>query len=406
MKIKICVLVPTRNRPDLALEAVRSISQIEGLSVLVSDNSNEAAHAQSLEVNLRRLGRDDVTLVRPPAPLSMSEHWAWALDRVLATDASHATILTDRMVLHGQGFGHVLRIAEAAPHRIVAYNHDRCEDHRTPVRLITHRWTGGTYEATSSALLHYAAHCESHAALPRMLNSVAPRSVLEGLRARYGAVFAGVAPDFYFGFRALSVTDAVLYVDRPVLLHAHLARSNGALQARGLAQRDHADFLRSLPGGQTTPWAPRPTLATVGNVVVSEYCRAREEVGPDVFPPVSRMAYERQCADEVSRLSEPARSEMKAQMMSRPDDEHLAQTVQSLAPCARGQLLKTRFTQGVGLTLTTVVPAVLWRRFDIAPPTTRFLRFANRSEAVAFWHRPGRRPVAGHADVSRFVRVG
>lgn len=403
--IKLCVLVPTRNRPDLALAAVASVPQVEGVSIVVSDNSSEAAHRQSLAEGLSQLDRDDVTLIAPPVPLAMPEHWSWALDQVLATHAMHATVLTDRMLFHEDGFRHVLEVVQSAPDRIVSYNHDRCEDDRRPVRLVTNRWTGHTFEARSDLLLQFAAHCKSHAALPRMLNSIAPRSVLEGLRSRFGAVFAGVAPDFYFGFRTLSVTPAILYVDRPVLLHAHLDRSNGALQARGVAQRDHADFLNQLPGGQTTPWAPRPTLATVRNVVISEYCKAREEVGLDVFPPVDRQAYERQCVDEVALLIEPARTEMAVQLSSPADERHLSPPVTTAAPPS-GAPLRGRVSQGAGLALTTVVPALVWRRFGIAPPTTRFLRFRTRGEAVAFWQTLGRRANANHLDVSQFVRVG
>ena len=75
MKATIAVLIPTRNRPELAVDAVRSLlDQDCALDIYVSDNSTDPEP-------LREFARTEprVHYLRPQTELSMPQHWDWAM---------------------------------------------------------------------------------------------------------------------------------------------------------------------------------------------------------------------------------------------------------------------------------------------------------------------------------------
>jgi len=115
--VALVVVVPTRNRASLAMNAVRSVldQSIGGrtaISILVSDNSTEQLQADLLEDFCRGVADHQVRYIRPPAPLPMPVHWQWAIDYALQLpDATHITYLTDRMVVRPGHMG-VLRDLE------------------------------------------------------------------------------------------------------------------------------------------------------------------------------------------------------------------------------------------------------------------------------------------------------
>src|SRR6476620_12635999 len=97
----IVVVIPTRNRSAIAMNAVRSVldQPVENLHALVSDNSTIEAEREALAAFCSSQNDERLRYVRPPKPLPMAEHWEWALDEALgSSQASHVTYLTDRMM--------------------------------------------------------------------------------------------------------------------------------------------------------------------------------------------------------------------------------------------------------------------------------------------------------------------
>ena len=304
----VVVVVPTRNRADIAANAIRSaLSQVGGgdLRVLVSDNSTSAEEAARLAAFCGRAGDARLHYVRPPEPLAMSPHWDWAARQALDLyGLSHVTFLTDRMIFKHGALGKLARIASSHPDEVVSYKHDRVDDDARPVRVHLHAWTGRLFRADSARLLRASAESALTEALPRMLNCLVPRATLELLRARFGAYFASIAPDFNFCYHLLAAEDAILYLDESLLVHYALGRSNGASASRGEMTRDRADFMAASRAHAYSA-APIPGILTVHNAILHEYCVAREETRSPKFPPVDVPKYLRAIAAELPQIVNP-----------------------------------------------------------------------------------------------------
>ncbi len=303
------VVIPTRNRAELAANAIRSALVQHGRAlagVLVSDNSSDEAEAARLKAFCEALGDARVSYVRPPEPLSMSPHWDWAAGRALELyDASHVTFLTDRMILRGGALERLAAVSTLYPDKLVSYMHDRVADDGTPVRLHQNVWSGKLYEAESARMLGAVARSSPCEVLPRLLNCHVPRGLLKTLRARHGSVCGSIAPDFSFCFRALAAEESVLFLDEAIIFHYALDRSNGASFVRGEVTRDSADFMKGLRAGGDYFAAPIPGILTVHNAIIHEYCFAAGETGGAKFPPVDEERYLFAIEGELGQIVNP-----------------------------------------------------------------------------------------------------
>jgi hypothetical protein len=283
---RLTVLVPTRDRPELAARAVRSLPlEDEAISVVVSDNSRFPASRD----RLRELLPDAIELTAPPSELEMADHWRWAVNHVLTDDrTSHVSVLTDRMIFRDGAVADVLQRVAAHPECVVSYNHDAVLDADTPVRVFLQEWTGRDFVVDSELLLRLGGKLVYPEALPRLLNCVVPRDVIAAVADRYGEPFGDSAPDYRFAFRCLTVVPAIVYYDRPCLVHYAQGSSTGGTWGRGEQPPDSPTFLlQPAP----FPASPVPDLRSVRNSVVHEYTTVRLEAGDPRMPPVNLDRY-------------------------------------------------------------------------------------------------------------------
>ncbi len=291
--MRLTVVIPTRNRPDLAISALRSVvaAQRPEVTVLVSDNSTSGADRERLAELCSGHVSPQVRYARPPCPLPMAEHWEWArLEAMAAFAPTHVAYLTDRMVFLAGALDVLVGLLGEHPAHVLSYSHDMVDDHRRPVRLVQQTWTGRLLEISSAAMLQRSACAERDPYLPRMLNCAVPLEVFEQIEARFGSVFGSISPDMCFCYRCLAVCESTLFCDRSLIVHYATDRSNGATYARGVPSSDNRDF-EQLAGERRHGAAPEPRFETLTNAVVHEYCHVREEVGNGRFPPVERSSY-------------------------------------------------------------------------------------------------------------------
>ncbi|MFL6209377.1 MAG: glycosyltransferase family 2 protein [Pyrinomonadaceae bacterium] len=314
------VVIPTRNRSDLARRAIQSARAQPGgaLRVLVSDNSTEQTEIERLQQFCAQLKDARLQYVRPPAPLAMSAHWDWAVQQALRSDSSHFTILTDRMVFKQGQLKTVVDIARQYPAQIICYMHDKVHDFAAPFTVEQYNWTGKLYEVTAARLLTLAAESVIYdASTPRMLNCLVPRSVLTAIKERFGTIFASISPDWNFCYRALTVVDAILFFNKAVLVHYALNRSNGQSAERGIRNSDFEDFLKSLPQALNAA-APFPEIITVWNAIINEYCVTKRQAQSAKLPELNMEKYVQALAVGVSWIANPAvRREMEQKLLAR-----------------------------------------------------------------------------------------
>jgi hypothetical protein len=302
------VVVPSRNRPETAAAAVRSVlgQGGRGAQVLVSDNSTDADARGRLEAFCAGLEGEGVDYVRPPEPLPMPAHWSWALEQALErSQATHVTYLTDRMVFKPDALADVLSVVAQHPDRVVSYSHDTVDDRRLRAALHPYPWTGRLFEVDATHLLYLSSRGVIRPPLPRMMNCVVPRAVLDLVQERFGGVFGSISPDFCFCYRCLDLVDSILYYDRTALIQHAMQRSQGASYSRGEDTRDRVDFAGQLGETAMNNAAPVPEFHTIRNAIFHEYCFVKAESRSGRFPEVDPRAYMGAILEDFSQLENP-----------------------------------------------------------------------------------------------------
>ena len=311
------VVVPTRNRATIAMNAIRSVldQQVDGVHVMVSDNSTSEPDRQQLAAFCTQLSNPRLRYVRPPRSLAMTDHWQWAIDDALASyDANHFAYLTDRMMFKTGGFKEIVELALRYPNKVLSYNQDRIVDHMRPIRVEHYPSTGKLWEVPTERLSWLVSQAVLHHGLPRVLNCIVPRAVFDRFRERFGNVFASVAPDFNFCFRCLDVEQSILFLDKSPMFHYALSRSNGASVTRGEMTPDNADFTANLPVDNSLRNAATPVsqLNTAVNPVFNEYLIYKQETGSPRFFDLDFQKYLAANAVEVAEITDPQlRAEMQ-----------------------------------------------------------------------------------------------
>jgi glycosyltransferase involved in cell wall biosynthesis len=301
------VVVPTRNRSELAATAIRSVVEqgLPDVSVLVSDNSTTASDAAALEAVCEELDGDAVRYVRPGASLPMSPHWQWALQQALErSSANHILYLTDRMLFKPGALADLARLVEARPESVLSYHHDTVFDHERPVRLLQEPWSGRLFEIASNHLLYLSSRAVIHAALPRMLNCVVPRDVLSLVQARFGTAFDSISPDFCFAYRCLGSVERIHYLDEALMIQHGLGSSHGFTYTRGVDSSVRSDFSEQLGPTKMNFAAPVPEFQTIRNAILHEYAFVRSEAGSDRFPEIDPRGYLAAIVEDLSQIED------------------------------------------------------------------------------------------------------
>jgi hypothetical protein len=307
----VSIVIPTRHRPRLACAAVTSVVEqaTDHVTVIVSDNSANESDRQVVDSFCRTQDPHLVTYIRPPQPLAMTAHWDWALRSAMGSSgASHFAFLTDRMIFKPGFIQEAIELAARHPNDVLTYNYDKVEDSAVPIYLELEPWSGRLLAIEAAQLLWLSAQGVYSNALPRMLNTLVPRSILSAVRQRFGSVFASVSPDVCFAYRCLALVERILYYDKAGLIQYAIGRSQGINFLRGIQAPDVVDFA-ALAGGSTLnlPAAPVPAFQTMTNSVFHEYGFVRAEADSAKFPAIDQRAYLGAIGWDAQLLRDPER---------------------------------------------------------------------------------------------------
>jgi hypothetical protein len=333
---KLVVLIPTRNRADLAAAAIESAlaSPAGRLRVLVSDNSTSDEQRAELAAACDRRRDPRLARMSPPAPLPMAEHWEWALARTLeAQDWTHLVVLTDRMIFRPGALDELVAVASARPGAVITYTMDRVDDVREPVVLEQMSWTGRKVDVPSTALLGAGARCVYPEALPRLLNTCVARGTIEDVRREFGTICTSISPDFCFAFRSLVVAESILYFDKPLLIQYAITRSNGHSHSRGVATADSRDFQKELRKSGATFATPLPAVRTVANAIAHEYCAVRAAAKRRTLEPMDVRSFFAMMTAELDAMEDAGTRDALRAVLS----EAVARSPDAARPVERAQ---------------------------------------------------------------------
>ena len=400
------VVIPTRNRAEIAMNAIRSVlnQPVNDVQVLVSDNSTSEPDRAALSSFCERLADSRVQYLTTPQPFSMTDNWEWAMQQALSRyeEVSHFAYLTDRMMFRPGALKSVLDFAALYPDKIISYNHDRIDDHSKPIRIDQYPGTGKLLEVKTLRLSGFYSQGIFHPCLPRMLNCVAPRSSIERVQARFGNVFASIAPDFHFCCRCFETEESILFYDKSPIFHYALNRSNGSSAVRGEMSPDNLDFIANLPVDNSVRnyATPIPELITAANAAFNEYLIVKQETRSPRFFEVDKATYLRCLAIELEVVEDP---EMKRHMHSvlmahglgsvaLPRERSLSIIVRKLfSPRAVGTKLRSLLIAAIANPFTKPAWLFLARHFSVKPPDDHRFEFDSLEEAISFINEYGRR---------------
>ncbi|HXQ73562.1 MAG TPA: glycosyltransferase [Pyrinomonadaceae bacterium] len=383
------VVIPTRNRSAIAMNAIRSVLDegLENVEVMVSDNSTSETEREALANFCSARGDKRLRYIRPPEPLAMSAHWQWAIDQALAFyPASHVTYLTDRMMFRTGALAEALKLAALHPHKIISYNMDRIVDHVRPIRVEQYPATQKLLEIQTVDLSHLLSQSVFHAGLPRMLNCVVPREIFARMRERFGDVFSSIAPDFRFCCRVIEMEQTILYYDKSLLFHYALDRSNGASVSRGEASSDTDDFAANLPvdNSRRNFATPIPQLITAVNAVFNEYLAFKQETNSSRFFDVDLEKYLQANAEEVQQFTdETLRAEMLALLVAK-GFQNTDQNRANREQIGVGKRLGSKLKRVATAPSTTSAWLFAARTFGIKPPGQNLFEFDTLDSAIDY----------------------
>jgi hypothetical protein len=279
----------------------------------------------------------------------------------------------------------------STPGLLLSYNLDKIVDQSKPVTVQREPWTGQILELLSDDLLALVSTGLLHNCLPRMLNCIVPRFIIERIHARFGNVFSSISPDFAFCFRALAVLEVIAYFDQSVLISYAQYRSNGESFSSGRRTRDHVDFLENLDADGIDFATPVPQLSTVYNAICHEYIIVRDQLTSANFPEINKAAYLNANAAEILKLEDPKlRDEMMSLLYSHgwketeriPDDRRSfirrLFSIRTIVNKIRW-LLRGRYAKGLWLISSSV--------FGIRPPDDQRFGFRDSGDAIDFANR-------------------
>jgi hypothetical protein len=304
MSVSIAVVIPTRNRPNEAMSAVKALVGPDGPSeVFVCDNSTSP---QPLRDFCRRFPQ--VTYLRPEGEVAMGRNWDWAVrESMRLSDATHFSVHYDRKLSKPGVWPELARIAATRPDTLHSYPVDHIGHEPPPLRLWQPPWTGKLFSVSTrhiAGLIASGCVTEISHALPVFSNCLVPRRILAAVLDRFGTVCDSIAPDGAFMCRFFTLEEEYVHYDRPLGILYASRRSNGLGYLRGKGG-DYPDFVKLFGDGPWLDAAPVPGMSLGNNMLYHEYELVRRVTG-DRLPPFNRPAILKDLARELRWTADPA----------------------------------------------------------------------------------------------------
>jgi glycosyltransferase involved in cell wall biosynthesis len=291
------IVIPTRNRPTLAREALFSVMKqgFRDIEIVVSDSSTPRDAA--LEAHIAHLGDARIRYIAPPTTMKMGEHWAFAMADL---NGEYIVVVADRWLLFPGALEKLRGQISEFDSPVISYTGPHIYRDIAPYELRRPRFTGRTYWYDSTSVAKMCSLSVFPIGLPTMANSFVRRDVFNQICITHPDVLRGsVAPDVSVGMHLLDGIDGFHYFDLPLALSRGLAENNGQLIDLGRREKAAADFASRLGNGGGLSYAPIPDLFSNHNIRIHEYLRTRHSQTSDRFINIDKQQYYRALVFEI-----------------------------------------------------------------------------------------------------------
>lgn len=268
------VVVPTRNRPYLVVDTIRSlISQtFSDFEIIISDNSSpEMANETRRQLDAFLSSDRRVRYIRPPVELNMTSHWEWAVQRATGT---YVGIITDRMVLRHYALNEISLISHRLSPTSICIGNTVVKEAFSRFALRQLYSTGEPRAVQTRERITQFSRGELYKDCPRMLNSFSRRDVLDRIYGKYGYIFSSISPDYFFCFRILDEVTDYTVIDAPLIVVQGENLSNGRAFNIGKPNEASRYFLKQIMQEQSRwlTFGPIPNdVWVMPNVILREY---------------------------------------------------------------------------------------------------------------------------------------
>jgi hypothetical protein len=247
----------------------------------------------------------------------MAHHWEWALRYAMQHyDADHFTFVSSRWIVRQGGLARALEQLSLNVEAILTYDDAVVMDEPgLPIRVARKQLSGRLVCVNAAHLLYLVSQALFPNCLPRMLNCILPRSVIDRVTERFGDLFGSVAPDHCCAYRCLSVVEQFHHFDEAVLVQYGQRLSTGTGMFARQPNEAYADFKANLNSASPTWAAPVPDIELNINVVFHEYCLARIQSGSPKLPELDRERYFEAIANELTILQDEERKKQIVEIM-------------------------------------------------------------------------------------------
>ena len=241
---KVSIVIPTRNRAHLLQYALKSAVEqdYKDLEVIVCDNFS----TDDTKRLVSSFKNKNIIYVRTSQPLCMSDNWEFALSKA---NGEYVTFLTDPSYLLYQAISIIMEEIKKFDLKLAVwknsiYFYPKWIEKGRSNNLYIPKVTGTSFILDSKKILKKCfdnvSSCKD--VMPRAMNSLCHRSVIDKIISTQGRFFWPANPDYSSGISVLFETEKYLVIDKPLYV-ASVSQVNNASSAF-VPRKDFRDLLK------------------------------------------------------------------------------------------------------------------------------------------------------------------
>jgi glycosyltransferase involved in cell wall biosynthesis len=244
---KVSIIIPTLNRVHLLKYAIKSaIAQdYKDLEIVVCDDFSDDNTKETVE----SFKLKNIVYIKTPKRLNMADSFEFALSKA---SGEYLTFPTDAIYLLPDCISYAMeKLEENGVKLAMSKNCVYCySDWMEKVRRNTLQipsFTFKTYLIDSKSVLKKFYDNIRESVVPKSINSLCHRSVIEKAVGKQGRFFSQPVPDHTSAVSMLANTDKFIFIDKPLFLGSLSSSNIGASQSFNLG-KGAQDFLRGFEG--------------------------------------------------------------------------------------------------------------------------------------------------------------
>jgi len=294
------ILIPTKNRSHIVSMAIESVlnQTFDDYEIILSDNDDSETDTRNV---VSQFTDPRLKYFRTDGTLSMPDNWEFALNQ---SSGQYVTVLEDKQTLYKDALEILSQVITAKQPDVITWAHDVILDEPSGKKLCLHKGGPSVKTISSSQVLSsFAQRPRLFVHLPRMLNSLASRKLIEKIYTQKynNRFFVPTTPDLSAAFTQLNFVDEIYYVDHPLSIWGGAKLSNAKrLREKSVEGKRFVDDMGSEQSVYN--FVPIKSIYLAKNLVINDYMRLAEEFGGKLKEyPISDLAYMFACHQDITK---------------------------------------------------------------------------------------------------------